>query len=57
MFEVEPIPKPILIPKLIRVSELLSGSEARFVISKPRSKEVIFEFWNRFNLCWFLDYI
>lgn len=43
-YDIEPIPKPILTSKIIRVSELLSGSETRLINSKPRSKEAIIEF-------------
>jgi hypothetical protein len=42
----EHIPGPILIPISIRVSELLSGPEARLIISKPRFTKGIFGFWN-----------
>ena len=47
----EHIPKPVLIPKFIRVSELLSGSAARIIVSKPRFREVIIEFWDQLYMC------
>ena len=46
-FIFEPIPQPIFIPEFVRVSEILSWSATRLIISKSRFKEVIFEFWDQ----------